>query len=446
MWFRLRSCLIERSSDKTPFSGGKGLGSINSLPNFLSYCLDSRSFFLALLSTFLMADSADGWLSTTNRRKRDRSTTYDDDWSAYEARGSSSGGRSSSVGRRVGFDGFERQFAASSSASSSSTSSLPRRGGGGIEGERLGLHHHHHTSYNQNSNLYSRSGRQQQQQGNATMTTSSTTMTNRYNNNNNTSLPHIALHAEIAPSASLAAMGYNSNSSSNSSSRIRVADYRGAAARVGTLPLMNNDNDERGFFDGSNPTTTNASSSSSVFQNANFLKSLNVAPTITVTLPNDLRSTLNSEQCQVVESVLSGYSTFFTGPAGSGKSHILSTILRANIEGIIARKKIVVTATTGVAACNVGGITIHSFAGIGVGSGSYEEMAKRVMGNEYTKQRWRECDILIIDEISMLGSSFLDKLNFIACRVRNDRRPFGGVQLVVCGDFYQLPPVELNKE
>ena len=403
-----------------------------------------------------MADSADGWLSTTNnnRRKRDRSTTYDDDWSAYEARGSSSGGRSSSsVGRR---GGFERQFAASSSVSSSSSSSLPRRGGGGIEGERLGLHHHDHTSYNQNANPYSRSGRQQQQQGNATMTTSSTTMTNRYNNNNNnnnnnnTSLPHIALHAEIAPSASLAAMGYNSNSSSsNSSSRIRVADYRGAAARVGTLPLMNNDNDERGFFDGSNPTTTTtnaSSSSSSVFRNANFLKSLNVAPTITVTLPNELRSTLNSEQCQVVESVLSGYSTFFTGPAGSGKSHILSTILRANTEGIIARKKIVVTATTGVAACNVGGITIHSFAGIGVGSGSYEEMAKRVMGNEYTKQRWRECDILIIDEISMLGSSFLDKLNFIACRVRNDRRPFGGVQLVVCGDFYQLPPVELNKE
>jgi ATP-dependent DNA helicase PIF1 len=156
-----------------------------------------------------------------------------------------------------------------------------------------------------------------------------------------------------------------------------------------------------------------------------------------------------------VESVLSGYSTFFTGPAGSGKSHILSTILRANNEGIgittpttgrTKKKKIVVTATTGVAACNIGGITIHSFAGIGVGSGSYEEMAQRVMSNEYSKQRWRECDILIIDEISMLGSSFLDKLNFIACRARNDRRPFGGVQLVVCGDFYQLPPVELNKE
>jgi ATP-dependent exoDNAse (exonuclease V) alpha subunit len=403
-----------------------------------------------------MDNTADGWLQRRmdNRRKRDRSTTYDDDWSAYEARGSSSAGQSSSGSRR---GGFERQFATSTSASSSTTTtSLPRRGGGGgIEGE-----HHHRTNNNQSSaNPYSRSGKQQQQ-GNATMTTSSTTMTNRYNNNNNnntSSLPHIALHAEIAPSASLAAMGYNSNSTSNnSSSRIRIADYRGAAARIGTLPLMNNDNDyERNLFDSSNAsntttTTNSSSSSSSIFQNANFLNSLNIAPTITVTLPQELRSSLNNEQCQVVESVLSGYSTFFTGPAGSGKSHILSTILRANNEGITTgrktKKKIVVTATTGVAACNVGGITIHSFAGIGVGSGSYEEMAKRVMGNEYTKQHWRECDMLIIDEISMLGSSFLDKLNFIACRARNDRRPFGGVQLVVCGDFYQLPPVELNKE
>lgn len=60
------------------------------------------------------------------------------------------------------------------------------------------------------------------------------------------------------------------------------------------------------------------------------------------------------------------------------------------------------------------------------------------MGNEYAKQRWREVDILIIDEISMMAATFLDKLNFIAQRARNDRRPFGGVQLVVCGDFFQL--------
>lgn len=71
-------------------------------------------------------------------------------------------------------------------------------------------------------------------------------------------------------------------------------------------------------------------------------------------------------------------------------------------------------------------------------------MVARVMGNDYTKKRWRETDILVIDEISMLSAGFLDTLDFIACRVRNSRRPFGGLQLVVCGDFYQLPPVNLK--
>ena len=118
-----------------------------------------------------------------------------------------------------------------------------------------------------------------------------------------------------------------------------------------------------------------------------------------------------------------------------------------------------------------GGCTIHSFAGVGSGTGSLADLARRVMGNEYTKQRWREVDILVIDEISMMAGSFLDKLNFIASRARNDRRPFGGVreyclcqasisiacfgplllnasfaELVVCGDFFQLPPIDLANE
>jgi ATP-dependent DNA helicase PIF1 len=89
---------------------------------------------------------------------------------------------------------------------------------------------------------------------------------------------------------------------------------------------------------------------------------------------------------------------------------------------------------------------VHHDLGVGAGNASAAEIAKRVMGNEYTKARWRELDILVIDEISMLAGSFLDKLSFVASRARNDRRPFGGVQLVVCGDFFQLPPVELSKD
>jgi len=67
------------------------------------------------------------------------------------------------------------------------------------------------------------------------------------------------------------------------------------------------------------------------------------------------------------------------------------------------------------------------------------------MGNDYARQRWRNVDILVIDEISMMPAAFLDNLDFIAKRARNDRRAFGGIQLVVCGDFFQLPPVNLIK-
>jgi len=167
----------------------------------------------------------------------------------------------------------------------------------------------------------------------------------------------------------------------------------------------------------------------------------NEAPTVSI---DD--GTLNAEQRLVVESVLSGYSTFFTGPAGSGKSHILDNILRLNDLGDIApTRRIVVTATTGIAACNVGGVTIHSWSGIGLGGGSRSNMAAKVMGNRYAKQRWKECDVLIIDEISMLPGNLLDDLSYVASRVRNDRREFGGLQIVLTGDFFQLPPVKIEK-
>lgn len=91
-------------------------------------------------------------------------------------------------------------------------------------------------------------------------------------------------------------------------------------------------------------------------------------------------------------------------------------------------RKIAITATTGIAACNVGGITINSFAGVGTAEGSIADMCARVMGNEYSKKRWRDHDILVIDEVSMMPGQFLDKLNFVAQRVRNCKSSFGGMQ------------------
>ena len=99
------------------------------------------------------------------------------------------------------------------------------------------------------------------------------------------------------------------------------------------------------------------------------------------------------------------------------------------------------TASTGIAACNIGGITLHSFAGIGLGVGEAPELAQRIKGNISCKRRWLRTKVLIIDEISMIDGALFDKLEAIARTLRLNARPFGGIQLIVTGDFFQLPPI-----
>ena len=103
------------------------------------------------------------------------------------------------------------------------------------------------------------------------------------------------------------------------------------------------------------------------------------------------------------------------------------------------------TAPTGVAACNIRGMTIHAWAGIGLGKDTLERIVGPIMRKPEVRARWTETDILVIDEISMLSGETFDLLSQVGSRVRNDPRPFGGLQLVMCGDFFQLPPVGLGK-
>ena len=100
-----------------------------------------------------------------------------------------------------------------------------------------------------------------------------------------------------------------------------------------------------------------------------------------------------------------------------------------------------VTASTGLAACNVGGVTLHSFSGIGLGKEDAKELIKRVKKNSKARTRWMRTKVLIIDEISMVDGDLFDKLEEIARNVRNSGRAFGGIQLIITGDFFQLPPV-----
>ncbi|CAG8748853.1 22713_t:CDS:2, partial [Cetraspora pellucida] len=156
-------------------------------------------------------------------------------------------------------------------------------------------------------------------------------------------------------------------------------------------------------------------------------------------LPED--STLTEEQREVYElAVVKRESIFFTGSAGTGKSMLLQKII-TTLKNMTGNDAVAVTATTGLAALNIGGTTLHYFAGIGLGQGTTQELIKKVRDNRSARQRWTDCNVLIIDEVSMLDGELFDTLEGIARNIKNNTRPFGGIQLIITGDFFQLPPI-----
>ena len=156
------------------------------------------------------------------------------------------------------------------------------------------------------------------------------------------------------------------------------------------------------------------------------------------------RGALNVEQAEVVDNVLRGENSFLTGAAGVGKSFLLLYLiqeLEKRFPGAVA-----VTASTGIAASHVHGVTIHSFAGIGLGKGGSAALVQKVLGNGAAVDRWTKTRVLVIDEVSMLDSGIFGVLDAIGRAARAaPSLPFGGLQLVLCGDFFQLPPVSLGQ-
>ncbi len=132
----------------------------------------------------------------------------------------------------------------------------------------------------------------------------------------------------------------------------------------------------------------------------------------------------------------SGQSVLLTGAAGTGKTHLLNQFIkRARAEG----KNVAVTATTGLAATHLNGTTIHAWSGIGIRD-SLDGMFFTKLGKQ-RQDLVGKADILIIDEISMLHDFRLDMVEEVTRTVRGGDRPFGGLQVILCGDFFQLPPV-----
>lgn len=146
-------------------------------------------------------------------------------------------------------------------------------------------------------------------------------------------------------------------------------------------------------------------------------------------------------QSLALDIMLSGKSVFLTGPAGSGKTYVLNEYIR-RAKGV--GKKVAVTATTGLAASHLGGSTIHSWSGIGIHdvlpNNFFTHMAKG------RREAMQKADVLIIDEISMLHDMRLDMIDHILRQVRDNDNVFGGIQVIFCGDFFQLPPVSREKK
>lgn len=152
---------------------------------------------------------------------------------------------------------------------------------------------------------------------------------------------------------------------------------------------------------------------------------------------------LTAEQEQIKELILQDQNVFFTGSAGTGKSYLLRKLIIL-LQEKHGRRKVGITSTSGIGAEVVGGNTLHSFLGIGLDSNFTAEMLlDRILSvhSSYARRNWRRIRVLVIDEISMLDGELFDKLESMARKIRGNNQPFGGLQLVLAGDFCQLPPV-----
>lgn len=154
---------------------------------------------------------------------------------------------------------------------------------------------------------------------------------------------------------------------------------------------------------------------------------------------------LSAEQNRVAELVRLGFSVFFTGAAGTGKTFLLEHVVAELREayGDEFNACVAVTAATGIAATALGGSTLHSAMGCGA-LRTFDDF--RVMWLPDNRKRLRRLRVLVIDEVSMLSAELFEMLELVLRQIRRSEEPFGGLQLVLSGDFCQLPPVSFPRD
>jgi len=148
-------------------------------------------------------------------------------------------------------------------------------------------------------------------------------------------------------------------------------------------------------------------------------------------------------QAQALKIMLEGHSVFLTGAPGAGKTYVLNEFVRRASR---AGKNVAVTASTGIAATHIGGTTIHSWSGLGIKDFLTDWDRDKLQKTDKLIKRYNAADVLVIDEVSMLHGARLNMVNEVAKLLRKSDKPFGGLQVILVGDLFQLPPISRGGE
>ncbi len=154
---------------------------------------------------------------------------------------------------------------------------------------------------------------------------------------------------------------------------------------------------------------------------------------------------LSPDQQTAYLQYIQGENLFITGPGGTGKSKLISDLIQYTNS---TNKKVQVCAMTGCAAVllNCNARTLHSWSGIKLAKGTIDDVVSSVIRNKNATKVWKKVDIIILDEVSMLSQKLFEIIETIGRIIKKSSLPFGGIQVVFTGDFYQLPPIGTNGE
>jgi ATP-dependent DNA helicase PIF1 len=156
-------------------------------------------------------------------------------------------------------------------------------------------------------------------------------------------------------------------------------------------------------------------------------------------------NTFSEDQSYAFEQFKQGNNIFVTGPGGTGKTFLIKQMVQyMKING----KKFQVCAMTGCAAVLLqnGARTLHSWAGMGLANGPIPQIMQKITKNKNAMQKWYDTDILIVDEVSMMSKKIFELIESLARQLKKHDKPFGGMQVIFTGDFFQLPPVGTREE